>query len=142
MNAVTPNAKGHAELSALASRFVDVDDLPWERAQFPGVEYKTLFLDRQSGVMTVLLRMAPGARLPDHEHARVEQTYVLEGTLVDDDGVVTAGNFVWRPAGSRHSAHTPDGGLMLAFFLRPNRFFGADGKVTDMLGRDYEATWG
>jgi len=112
------------------------------RAQFPGVEYKTLFIDQQSGVMTVLLRMAPGARLPDHEHVRVEQTYVLEGTLVDDDGVVTAGNFVWRPAGSRHGAHTPDGGLMLAFFLKPNRFYGKDGEVTDMLGRDYAATWG
>lgn len=142
MNAVTPMAKGHAGLSDLASRFVDIDELPWEKAQFEGVEYKTLFLDKEAGVMTVLLRMAPGARLPDHEHVLAEQTYVLEGRLVDDDGEVTAGNFVWRPAGSRHGAHTPDGGLMLAFFLKPNKFFAKDGTVTDMLGRDWEKTWG
>lgn len=142
MHAMTPKAEGHASLPELASRFVDVDALPWEHAQFPGVEYKTLFVDQESGVMTVLLRMAPGARLPDHEHVRIEQTYVLEGKLVDDDGVVTAGNFVWRPAGSRHSAHTPEGGLMLAFFLKPNKFYGQNGEVTDMLGREYARTWG
>ena len=30
--------------------------------------------------------MAPGATLPDHEHVLIEQTYVLEGSLVDKEG--------------------------------------------------------
>ena len=38
------------------------------------------------------------------------------------DGVVTAGNFVWRPIGSRHEAWSESGALIIAFFLRPNRF--------------------
>ena len=38
------------------------------------------------GLVTVLLRMAPGAILPDHEHVLVEQTYMLEGRLVDKEG--------------------------------------------------------
>lgn len=141
MTAITPKAQNHGGLSQLASRFVDVAALPWEQSQFPGVEFKTLLVDPQSGLLTALLRMAPGARLPDHEHVQIEQTYVLEGRLLDDDGEVCAGNFVWRPAGSRHSAYTPEGGLMLAFFVKPNRFFADDGKTTDMLGRDYETTW-
>ena len=30
--------------------------------------------------MTALMRFAPGAVLPDHEHVNIEQTYVLEGS--------------------------------------------------------------
>ena len=141
MNAITPNAKNHTGLTELASRFVNIDELPWEKTKFPGVEFKTLLVQKETGLLTTLLRMAPGARLPDHEHVQIEQTYVLEGRLVDDDGEVTAGNFVWRPAHSRHSAYTPDGGLMLAFFVKPNRFFEESGATTDMLGRDYDSTW-
>jgi len=36
--------------------------------------------------MTALMRFMPGAVLPDHEHAGIEQTYVLEGSLVDKEG--------------------------------------------------------
>ena len=93
MSAVTPNMASHADLPELASRFVNVDELPWEKSQFPGIEYKTLLVDEDTGMLTALLRMAPGARLPDHEHTRIEQTFVLEGTLVDDDGGGNGGKF-------------------------------------------------
>lgn len=122
MPAVTPNAP-HQGLAALASRYVDVDTLPWEETRFPGIETKTLMTEEESGHHTLLIRMAPGAVLPDHEHVRIEQTYVLEGSLVDDEGAATAGNFVWRPATSRHAASAPEGCLLLAFFLAANRFF-------------------
>ena len=125
MSAVTPNAKNHANLSPLASRFVEVATLPWEKTRFTGVEGKTLVFDRASGVVTALMHMAPGAKLPDHEHTELEQTWVLEGSLADHEGVATAGNYVWRPAGSRHDAHAPDGCLVLSFFLKPNKFFDA-----------------
>jgi len=144
MSAVTPKALNHANLPPLASRFVDVPGLPWEKsAQHPGVETKTLVVDPASGLLTTLLRMAPGARLPDHEHVLVEQTFVLEGSLVCGEGVCRAGEFVWRPAGSRHEAWAgPEGGLMLGIFQMPNRFFQADGRVVDFLGNDWEETWG
>lgn len=146
-NPVTPNATNHAGLSQLASRVVRVADLPWEKTKFSGVEAKTLVFDRGTGLVTALLRMAPGAILPDHEHAKIEQTYVLEGRLVDREGAevgleVGPGEFVWRPAGSRHSAWTPDGGLMIAVFQVPNKFFEEGGRIEDMLGQDWQATWG
>src|SRR5689334_25119753 len=96
MTAFTPNARNHGSLGEHASRFVAVDAPAWERTRFAGIEAKTLLLDKESGLVTVLLKMAPGARLPDHEHVRIEQTYVLEGRLVDDEGETTAGNFVWQ----------------------------------------------
>jgi len=142
MSALTPNAKNHEGLGPLDSRFVDVHELPWEDTKFEGVKAKTLLVDKASGLLTVLLKMEPGARLPDHEHALIEQTFVIEGKLVDPDGVCTAGNFVWRPSGSRHAAYTPNGGLMLAIFQVPNKFFERDGATKDMLGRDWDEVWG
>jgi anti-sigma factor ChrR (cupin superfamily) len=133
----------HANLPPLASRFVDIESLPWEKTRYPGVEQKTLLVERETGLLTALMRMAPNARLPDHEHVKIEQTYVLEGTLVCGEGVCRAGGFVWRPAGSRHEAWAgPDGGLFLAMFQMPNKFFQPDGRVTDFLGNDWEQAWG
>jgi hypothetical protein len=67
---------------------------------------------------------------------------MIEGTLVDEEGACTAGNFVWRPAGSRHEARTPNGGLMLAMFLVPNKFFDEGGSVTDVINQDWDKAWG
>jgi anti-sigma factor ChrR (cupin superfamily) len=142
MTAITPNAKNHDGLGPLFSRFVRVSELPWEKTKFPGVETKTLLIDKSSGMLTCLMRMAPGARLPDHEHVLIEQTYVIEGRLVDDHGEVGPADFVWRPAGSRHEAWAPEGGLMIAIFSVPNRFYEKSGAITDMLGQDWDKTWG
>jgi anti-sigma factor ChrR (cupin superfamily) len=120
--ATTPHATNHADLGSVASRYVDVESLPWAPTKYPGVEVKVLLEDRETGLLTALFRWQPGAVLPLHEHAEIEQTYVLEGSLADDEGEVTAGNFVWRPAGSRHAARSPAGALILGVFLKPNRF--------------------
>jgi anti-sigma factor ChrR (cupin superfamily) len=122
----TPNAKTHESLSALASRYVDVASLPWVPTRFKGVDLKVLMEDKETGLMTALTRFAPGAKLPDHEHTELEQTWVLEGSLADHEGVATAGNYVWRPAGSRHDAHSPNGCITLSFFLKPNKFLDKD----------------
>lgn len=123
MPVMTPDAKDHQALSALASRYVDVGALPWVPTRFKGVDLKVLMEDKETGLLTALTRFAPGATLPDHEHVELEQSYVLEGSLQDEEGVATAGNYVWRPAGSRHDAWSPDGCLVLSFFLKPNKFF-------------------
>jgi anti-sigma factor ChrR (cupin superfamily) len=100
-----------------------------------------LLIEPDTGLLTALVRMAPGSTLPDHQHVQIEQTYVIDGNLVDEDGTVGTGQFVWRPAGSRHAAHAPEGALILGIFIKPNRFFDSAGDTTDMLGRDYDSTW-
>ena len=122
MPAATPAAMQHQQLGPLDSRYVSVPDLPWRSTRFPGVTEKVLLEDPETGLCTKLVKMAPGAELPDHEHQRIEQTFVLEGSLKDDQGKVTAGNYVWRPAGSRHKAWAPNGCLVIGVFLAPNRF--------------------
>ncbi len=120
MTLSTPGYGPHGELDELASRYVDAEALPWVDLPFAGVKGKILLHDEDKGVMTALVRMEPGAEIPFHEHTGLEQTYMLEGTLEDHDGVCRAGQYVWRPAANRHTARSPDGALMLVMFASPN----------------------
>ena len=126
MTATTPFLANEDMLGPLASRYVDVDDLPWKPTPCPGIEMKVLLEDKETGLLTALFRWQPGSELTLHEHVEVEQTFVLEGSLVDDEGEVTAGNYVWRPKGNRHIAKSPNGALVLSIFLKPNIFLTGD----------------
>ena len=126
MTATTPYLANEDMLGPLASRYVDVDDLPWKPTPCPGIEMKVLLEDKDTGLLTALFRWQPGSELTLHEHVEVEQTFVLEGSLVDDEGEVTAGNYVWRPKGNRHIAKSPNGALVLSIFLKPNIFLTGD----------------
>ena len=131
----------------LRSKLVRAKDMPWQKARFPGCHTKTLMFDPKSGLATLLFKMDPGAELPDHEHVLIEQTYILEGSLVDKEGPdagieVGTDEFVWRPAGSRHSAWSPNGGTFLAIFQIPNKFYEKDGRVTEPSGKDWDEVWG
>ncbi len=97
MDAVTPKGSDTAETH---SHLVRPQGMEWQKTRFPGCEAKALLFDRETGLMTALMRFAPGAELPDHEHVHIEQTYVLEGSLVDKEGpakgiVAAAGEFIW-----------------------------------------------
>ncbi len=122
----TPFLVGQEKLDELASRYLSVDALPWKPTPTPGIDMKILLQDKETGLLTALFRWAPGTELPLHEHVEVEQTYVLSGSIVDDEGEVTEGNFVWRPKRNRHVARSPKGALVLSFFLHPNKFLTGD----------------
>jgi anti-sigma factor ChrR (cupin superfamily) len=108
----------------LASHYLNVPEMPWEASPFPGIQFKTLYADAESGMSTLLVKMAPGSVIPLHEHTAIEQTYVLEGSLEDDEGRCFAGGFVWRPGGNIHEAVSPSGALLLSIFMKPNNFLG------------------
>ena len=112
--------------STLDSVYVDVESLEWEPTKFPGVDQKILWQSEDGDAFTGLFRLAPGTELPRHRHMEVEQTFVLEGSLVDEQGECTAGNFVWRPAGSVHTAHSPKGCVTIGIFRKPNQFLEDD----------------
>ena len=48
----------------LASRFVDVENLSWEKTAYAGIEQKTLLVDKQTGLITALMRMSNGLSSP------------------------------------------------------------------------------
>jgi anti-sigma factor ChrR (cupin superfamily) len=144
MDAVTPKGQACADQH---SHLVRPAEMEWQKTRFPGCEVKVLMFDRKTGLMTSLFKFAPGAVLPDHEHVNIEQTFVLEGHLVDKEGPAAGmearkGEFIWREPGSRHSAWSPEGGIMLAIFQVPNKFFEKDGRVTDPAGNIWDEVWG
>ena len=107
-----------SSLGALASRFIETESVPWIETT-PGSKMKVIYHDPVTGMLTILARLEPGAGIPPHVHEDLEQTFVLEGSLVDDEGECTAGNFVIRAKGSRHAPVAPKGCTMLVFFLKP-----------------------
>ena len=123
----TPFMPAHDHLGALDSRYVPVAALPWKPTPTPGIDMKVLMEDPDTGLLTALFRWQPGTALDLHEHVEVEQSYVLEGSIVDDEGEARAGDYVWRPRGNRHVARAPQGALVLSFFLKPNRFLAGPG---------------
>ena len=107
-----------ASLATLASRFIETDTVPWiENA--PGHKSKVIYYDPATDMLTIISKLEPGAGIREHTHEDLEQTYVLEGSLVDDEGECTAGNFVIRAKGSHHAPIAPNGCTMLVFFLKP-----------------------
>ena len=105
---------------SLRSHYVDAVNMPWEQLSEKSFR-KVLFKDTVTGRETWLSKILPGGVIPYHEHPDLEMTYVLEGSLEDDEGKCTAGNFVWRPGGSRHTAKAPNGAMFIAFFGKASR---------------------
>ena len=109
------------------SVFLDVPNMPWEETKFPGIRMKMLYNDAASGMATMLMKLEPGAEVPLHEHTAIEQTWVIEGRFLDEEGECGPGQFVWRPPGNTHVAWAgPEGATILGVFLKPNVF--ADGR--------------
>lgn len=119
----------HAALAALSSRYVNVEAIPWQDTAFPGIRIKVLMQDPDTGLQTILTHMAPGAVLTDHTHTQVEQSWVLEGSLVDHEGrsrpVTSCG--VRRAAGT---PRTPPTALWCwGFFCNPTIFIERTGTL-------------
>jgi len=124
--AFTPHMRDEESLGALESRYVDVESLPWKATPTPGIDMKILMEEPETGLLTALFRWQPGTSLALHEHVEIEQTYVMEGSIVDAEGECTQGNYVWRPRGNKHIASSPNGALVISFFLKPNKFLTGD----------------
>jgi len=98
------------------SLFVNADQVPWVERR-PGVSWKLLWEDGDRKAL--LVRYAPGATIPRHRHVGDEQIFVLEGSVADDTGVCTAGNYARRPPGCVHSVVSPTGALVFAVLSGP-----------------------
>jgi quercetin dioxygenase-like cupin family protein len=90
-------------IAALADRHLTVPaaDDRWQPF-LPGVEIKVLH--EHEGVMSYLLRLAPGAMLPPHRHPLDEECVVLEGEVsIGAELAVGAGGFHLARAGTLHA---------------------------------------
>lgn len=80
---------------------VQADEGAWQPFG-PGLTLKVLH--EAGGIMSYLVRLAPGASLPPHRHPVDEECVVLEGSLRIGATVVAAGGF---HLGRQHRLHEP-----------------------------------
>jgi quercetin dioxygenase-like cupin family protein len=104
------------------SVYVKPNSIDWKPSQFEGIQIKVLYERPETGELTCLLKWEPGTTLPFHQHPELEQSYVLEGSFYDHDGICRAGEFVWRHPESYHETKSDEGCILLAVYRKPNKF--------------------
>jgi quercetin dioxygenase-like cupin family protein len=104
-----PRPNASAIKRRLLERVADADeshltvqpDAPGWQPFLPGVQIRVL--REAAGVLSYLLKLAPGARLPPHRHPMDEECLVLEGTLrVGTHTEVRAGGYHLAHRGALH----------------------------------------
>jgi len=100
------------------SQFVEAAAVEWVERR-PGVFWRTLWESADGREKAALVRYAPGATIPRHRHLGDEQIYVLEGSVRDDAGTCTAGNYARRPPGCVHTVVSDTGALVFAVISGP-----------------------
>jgi anti-sigma factor ChrR (cupin superfamily) len=71
----------------------------WEPVA-PGIECKLLATDADRHRVTMLVRLAPGARYPAHTHAGVEELHLLDGELWIDERKLSPGDYNYGAPGA------------------------------------------
>ena len=79
----------------------------------PGVEMKDLYVDHVSHTRSFLLRMQPGASMPEHDHAGDEECVMLEGEASLGGIALRAGDYHVAPKGALHGVLSTQTGAML-----------------------------
>lgn len=85
--------------------------LAWRPSPSPTVTRKRLHRTggAEDGQVTSIVRYAPGASFPAHDHPEGEEILVLEGTFSDEHGDWPAGTFLANPEGFRHAPFSREG---------------------------------
>ena len=71
----------------------------WEQVA-PGIECKLLATDGERHRISMLVRLAPGARYPAHTHAGVEELHLLDGELWIDERKLFPGDYNYGAPGA------------------------------------------
>ena len=74
----------------------------WRRTGVPGVRYRPLHADRRANRRTIMLHMAPGSALPDHDHAGDEEVIMISGDLSIAGTALGPGDYIRVSPGARH----------------------------------------
>jgi anti-sigma factor ChrR (cupin superfamily) len=86
-------------------------DLPWIPSKFaPGVEVKNL--GKANGRAMQLVRFHPGASFPAHPHTDVEFLFMLEGEVLQNGQMLTAGWSTVAPAGTHDMVFSSPSGCV------------------------------
>lgn len=90
---------------------VPIIPFPIPGATEGGVSAQLINVDAGSGLVTTIIHIAPGARIPAHYHRDgAEAHYVLEGDFIEDGVPYGPGAFLTHPANVIHGPHASETG--------------------------------
>ena len=95
------------------SQIIEVAEIAWESTT-PTIKAKILWSDPPTKRRAQLTRFEPGAFLSMHRHVGDELLYVIEGSISDESGTVSAGSFGYPPNGCVHSVTSKNGATVFA----------------------------
>ncbi len=112
MSSSIPDSGGQAARGKMQAAASEVEP---GRFEIPGAEgdfrIQILNQDAERGVVTTIVHMPPGSRIPAHLHrAGAEMHYVLEGDLIEAGTSLQPGGFLSHAAGEVHGPHESRGG--------------------------------
>ena len=97
----------------------------WFAQPIPGIEVKPLSVDKERRVATILMKFAPGAMFPAHDHGGAEECYVLSGSVRLGNLSLNEGDFHHAPADSRHGNLVSDNGCVLLLLVDADDYVAA-----------------
>jgi quercetin dioxygenase-like cupin family protein len=95
----------------------------WQPLVEKGVHYNgiwvrsLLFNEKQGRSTTIQLKFEPGAGYPYHNHPAGEEIFVLQGEAIIENQTLYEGDYLYTPAGFKHSVHSKTGCIL--FFVVP-----------------------
>lgn len=93
---------GTAQIGVSGVQILRAANARWKPTGLRGVRYRTLLADRKANRRTIMLNMAPGAELPDHSHAGIEEVYMISGDLSIAGQVLGANDYIRVQRGAEH----------------------------------------
>lgn len=103
-------------IEAGQSGWLNPADISWQDSGCKGFWIKPLFEDKSRHLKTWLMKVDPGAYSPLHDHAELEQAYVLQGSFYDQGNVYQAGEYILRAPGVMDIAGSEERAIVILFY--------------------------
>jgi quercetin dioxygenase-like cupin family protein len=97
------------------NNYITTNDNEWTPLVEEGVNTKGIYVkslrydDNTKRSPSILLKFDPGAKYPFHNHPDGEELFVLEGSVTIESAELSAGDYLYTPAGFKHSVFSEKG---------------------------------
>ena len=92
---------------------IDAKSTPWTPFPHRGADVLHLYRDAHGIETSRFGQIHPHKKIPTHDHAMGEETYILGGALIDEYTEYTPGVWFRMPIGVPHTPYTKDGGCLM-----------------------------
>jgi hypothetical protein len=92
---------------------IDAMNTPWTPFPHRGADVLHLYRDAHGIETSRFGQVHPHKKIPTHDHAMGEETYIVGGALIDEYTTYSPGMWFRMPIGVPHTPYTKDGGCLM-----------------------------